>query len=130
MKSFKGRVPQLLRHPNGASVIDDAYNAAYPAQRNAMAAEFYGKEFTLFEVSYGVPLNVVQLLVFFSRGCFSCQWRSELDWVFAEGKKSVNWDWLTHGTSGSSSLTCQSFEPREPDVMERLLRARGVCRRR
>lgn len=130
MKSFKGRVPQLLRHPNGASVIDDAYNAAYPAQRNAMAAEFYGKEFTLFEVSYGVPLNVVQLLVFFSCGCFSCQWRSELDWVFAEGKKSVNWDWLTHGTSGSSSLTCQSFEPREPDVMERLLRARGVCRRR
>lgn len=50
IKGFKGRVPQLLRHPNGASVIDDAYNAAYPAQRNAMAAEFYGKEFTLFEV--------------------------------------------------------------------------------
>ena len=50
VKSFKGRVPQLLRHPNGASVIDDAYNAAYPAQRNAMAAEFYGKQFTLFEV--------------------------------------------------------------------------------
>ncbi len=92
MKSFKGRVPQLLRHPNGASVIDDAYNAAYPAQRNAMAAEFYGKEFTLFEVSYGVPLNVVQLLLFFSCGSFSCQWRSELDWGFAEGKKSVNWD--------------------------------------
>jgi hypothetical protein len=50
IKAFKGRVPQLLRHPNGAAVIDDAYNAAYPAQRNAMAAEFYGKEFTLFEV--------------------------------------------------------------------------------
>ncbi len=43
-------MPQLLRHPNGAAVIDDAYTAAYPAQRNAMAAEFYGKEFTLFEV--------------------------------------------------------------------------------
>lgn len=46
-------MPQLLRHPNGASVIDDAYNAAYPAQRSAMAAEFYGKEFTLFEVGFG-----------------------------------------------------------------------------
>ena len=50
LKLFKGRVPQLLRHPNGALVIDDAYNAAYPAQRDAMAAEFYGKEFTLFQV--------------------------------------------------------------------------------
>jgi hypothetical protein len=55
-KSFKGRVPQLLRHPNGAAVIDDAYNAAYPAQRNAMAAEFYGKEFSLFEVSVNESL--------------------------------------------------------------------------
>lgn len=46
-------MPQLMRHPNGASVIDDAYNAAYPAQRDAMAAEFYGKEFTLFQVGIG-----------------------------------------------------------------------------
>lgn len=59
IKGFKGRVPQLLRHPNGASVIDDAYNAAYPAQRNAMAAEFYGKEFTLFEGSIPASLREV-----------------------------------------------------------------------
>lgn len=40
----------LLRHPNGKSVVDDAYNAATAGQRAAMAAEFYGRQFTLFEV--------------------------------------------------------------------------------
>ena len=50
MKAFKGKYPMLLKHPNGKSVVDDAYNAATADQRAAMAAEFYGRQFTLFEV--------------------------------------------------------------------------------
>lgn len=50
LKALKGQAPALLRHPSGAAVIDDAFTAACAAQRNAMAAEFYGREFTLFEV--------------------------------------------------------------------------------
>lgn len=50
LKALKGQAPALLRHPSGAAVIDDAFTAASAAQRNAMAAEFYGREFTLFEV--------------------------------------------------------------------------------
>ena len=49
LKALKGQAPALLRHPSGAAVIDDAFTAASAAQRNAMAAEFYGREFTLFE---------------------------------------------------------------------------------
>lgn len=51
LKALKGQAPALLRHPSGAAVIDDAFTAASAVQRNAMAAEFYGREFTLFEVS-------------------------------------------------------------------------------
>ena len=46
---FRGKVPELLRHPAGAHVVDDLYAAADARQRSAMAAEFYGKEYALFE---------------------------------------------------------------------------------
>ena len=45
---FKGHIAQLLRHPCGASVIDDLYNEANPKQQSAMAAELYGREYVLF----------------------------------------------------------------------------------
>lgn len=48
MKLFKGHVPELLRHPCGADVLDDLYNVAPPSCRNALAAELYGREFSLF----------------------------------------------------------------------------------
>lgn len=41
-------MPQLLRHPCGASVVDELYSRSSAAQRNALAAEFYGKEYMLF----------------------------------------------------------------------------------
>ena len=48
LKMFKGHIAQLLRHPCGASVIDDLYAQANPKQQAAMAAEMYGREFVLF----------------------------------------------------------------------------------
>ncbi len=48
MKLFRGHVAQLLRQPYGADVITDLYDVAGTADRNAMCAEFYGKEFVLF----------------------------------------------------------------------------------
>lgn len=45
---FKGHIAQLLRHPCGASVIDDLYNEATSKQQAAMAAELYGREYVLF----------------------------------------------------------------------------------
>lgn len=57
VKAFKGKYPMLLRHPSGKSVVDDAYNAATADQRAAMAAEFYGRQFTLFEVHPRSPLS-------------------------------------------------------------------------
>lgn len=44
---YRGHVATLLRHPSGASVIDELYNVASALQRNHLAAEFYGKEYTL-----------------------------------------------------------------------------------
>lgn len=49
MKQFKGHVVELLRHPQGCQVMTDIYDVASTAQRNAMCAEFYGREFTLFD---------------------------------------------------------------------------------
>jgi len=49
VKAFKGRAPELLRHPAGTHVLDDLYCAANLEQRRMMAAEFYGKEYALFE---------------------------------------------------------------------------------
>ncbi|KAG1679299.1 hypothetical protein FOA52_009329 [Chlamydomonas sp. UWO 241] len=51
--AFKGKVAELLRHPHGADVMTDLYDGATSAQRNAMCAEFYGKEFILFDGSVG-----------------------------------------------------------------------------
>ncbi|KAL4527235.1 hypothetical protein Ndes2437A_g02409 [Nannochloris sp. 'desiccata'] len=48
IKAFKGRAPELLRHPAGTHVLDDLYTSASAVQRNAMAAEFYGREYSLF----------------------------------------------------------------------------------
>lgn len=47
LSAVKGHVPMLLRHPCGAAVIDEIYNMVSASQRNHLAAEFYGKEFTL-----------------------------------------------------------------------------------
>ena len=55
VKAFKGKIPMLLRHPSGKNVVDDAYHAATAEQRSAMAAEFYGRQFTLFEVRLRCP---------------------------------------------------------------------------
>lgn len=47
-KAFKGKSPELLRHPAGTHVLDDLYSQANREQRRMMAAEFYGKEYSLF----------------------------------------------------------------------------------
>ena len=62
---FKGKVAELLRHPRGADVLVDLYDVASTAQRNAMCAEFYGKEFVLFDgvgVQSGSLSGLKQLL--------------------------------------------------------------------
>jgi pumilio family protein 6 len=48
VKLFKGHVSELLRHPCGADVLDDLYNVSPQSCRNAMCAELYGREFSLF----------------------------------------------------------------------------------
>lgn len=54
---FKGRVAELLRHPQGADVLTDLYDVAPQPLRNAMCAELYGREYVLFEgVGGGAPL--------------------------------------------------------------------------
>ncbi|KAF5840451.1 armadillo-type protein [Dunaliella salina] len=45
----KGYVKELLRHPQGADVMIDLYDVANTQGRNAMCAEFYGREFSLFD---------------------------------------------------------------------------------
>ena len=57
MKAFQGHVPFLLRHPCGASVIDALYDRADPKQRNAMAAEMYGKEYTILTQASGLDCS-------------------------------------------------------------------------
>ncbi|KXZ52825.1 hypothetical protein GPECTOR_8g209 [Gonium pectorale] len=49
VRLFRGHVAQLLRQPYGADVITDVYDVASTADRNALCAEFYGKEFVLFD---------------------------------------------------------------------------------
>mmetsp|Transcript_35571 Transcript_35571/g.78981 ORF Transcript_35571/g.78981 Transcript_35571/m.78981 type:complete len:822 (-) Transcript_35571:289-2754(-) len=46
---FKGQMAELLRHPHAADVLVDLYDVAPTSLRNAMCAEFYGKEFVLFD---------------------------------------------------------------------------------
>ena len=48
LRLVQGQVPQLLRHPCGAAVVDELYGRSSGAQRNALAAEFFGKEYVLF----------------------------------------------------------------------------------
>jgi pumilio family protein 6 len=47
-KAFKGKAPELLRHPAGTHVLDDLYVQSNAEQRKMMEAEFYGKEYSLF----------------------------------------------------------------------------------
>ncbi|KAK9810029.1 hypothetical protein WJX72_003629 [[Myrmecia] bisecta] len=61
LRLFKGHIPQLLRHPCGASIVVELYAAANAKQKNALAAEFYGKEFTLFEQN-NAPAKLSDLL--------------------------------------------------------------------
>ncbi|KAF9582588.1 pumilio domain member 6 [Lunasporangiospora selenospora] len=50
IKEFYGRVRQLIRHKEAASVIEDAYsNYANAGQRNGLIQEFYGPEFRIFK---------------------------------------------------------------------------------
>lgn len=49
LKYFKGHAAELLRHPAGTHVLNDLYSVLPTAQRNALAAEFYGREYMLFE---------------------------------------------------------------------------------
>ncbi|KAI8470969.1 MAG: pumilio family protein [Monoraphidium minutum] len=54
---FKGRVAELLRHPQGADVLTDLYDVAPQHLRNAMCAELYGREYALFDgVGGAAPL--------------------------------------------------------------------------
>lgn len=48
LRLVQGQVPQLLRHPCGAAVVDELYGRSSGPQRNALAAEFFGKEYVLF----------------------------------------------------------------------------------
>jgi len=48
LRLVQGRAPQLLRHPCASAVVDELYNRASGAQRNMLAAEFFGREFALF----------------------------------------------------------------------------------
>jgi pumilio homology domain family member 6 len=66
-KAFKGKAPELLRHPAGTHVLDDLYSQASGEQRRMMAAEFYGKEYSLFgsgtlNNTKGAPESLASLL--------------------------------------------------------------------
>ncbi|KAK9786572.1 hypothetical protein WJX73_000347 [Symbiochloris irregularis] len=47
LKTFQGHIGFLLRHPCGASVVNVLYDRCDTAQRDRMAAELYGKEYTV-----------------------------------------------------------------------------------
>lgn len=47
LKTFQGHISFLLRHPCGASVVNALYDRCDTAQRDRMAAELYGKEYTI-----------------------------------------------------------------------------------
>jgi len=48
VKRFRGSVASLLRHPTGAPVIDELYSRASQRDRDAMTAELYSKEYSVF----------------------------------------------------------------------------------
>lgn len=67
LRAFKGHASELLRHPAGTHVLDDLYTAISAAQRNAIAAEFYGREYSLFQGgtlnnTEGAPASLQELL--------------------------------------------------------------------
>jgi pumilio family protein 6 len=67
IKAFKGHAAELLRHPAGTHVLDDLYSVATPAQRNSLAAEFYGREYSLFaggtlNTIKGAPASLMEIL--------------------------------------------------------------------
>ena len=49
LRTMRGHIPELLRHPYAAAIVDDLYLCASGQQRNAMVAEFYAREYVLFE---------------------------------------------------------------------------------
>lgn len=49
LRILRGHIPELLRHPYAAAIVDDIYLCANGQQRNAMVAEFYAREYVLFE---------------------------------------------------------------------------------
>ncbi|KAL4423682.1 hypothetical protein ABPG75_000983 [Micractinium tetrahymenae] len=67
LKAFRGHLGELLRHPAGTHVVDDLWSVADTKQRNLMAAEFYGKEYVLFESgtinnTEGAPSHLADLM--------------------------------------------------------------------
>ena len=48
VEPFKGRAPDMLRHPCACHVLDDVYAQADPRAQGRMVAEFYGPELALF----------------------------------------------------------------------------------
>jgi pumilio family protein 6 len=66
-KALKGKASELLRHPAGTHVLDELYCVATLEQRRMMAAEFYGKEYSLFSAgtlnkTQGAPETLAALL--------------------------------------------------------------------
>ena len=66
-KALKGRIPELLRHPAAAHVVDELFSVADAATRNSMVSEFYGREYRVFEGGElnnlrGAPGSLPQLL--------------------------------------------------------------------
>ena len=65
LRTMRGHVPELLRHPYAAAIVDDLYLCANGQQRNAMVAEFYAREYVLFEqvCIQSIPQQVCNLPV-------------------------------------------------------------------
>lgn len=64
---MKGRIPELARHPAAAHVLDELYSVADVETKNAMVAEFYGREYRVFDGGelnnlQGAPSSLPQLL--------------------------------------------------------------------
>ena len=47
LRACKGSVVKLFRHPTGSAVMAELYNELPPAERNALVAEFYSREFSV-----------------------------------------------------------------------------------
>lgn len=49
LRAFKGRIPELTRHPAATHVVDELWSVCDGRQRSAMACEFYGREYRVLE---------------------------------------------------------------------------------